>query len=433
VIMCSQADGPSDVASGAIAWERQPLATAGPTFVDLFSGCGGLSLGFHQAGYSCQLAVDNDPQAVQAYNLNLSNGSPGTAVLQDACHFKSRGDVSSFLAHHGIGGEACDVVVGGPPCQSFSVVGRLKTRALMATDEARKHWTERHKKRVALFEAFALFVEVLKPRWFLFENVPTIVSHATFPEILARFGGLSDGKTPLRYRLFHKNYVASRYGVPQDRRRFILVGYRDDLGIEDWPGPAEKPVVPVSAALDDLPVVSHGHKKRRIRYSGHNPTSYQRLMRSGIPKELREEVCDHICRWHNDDDVALFARMKPGARFADVEVQKAIREINPEHKLIKYSTDKFKDKLHKLDPQRPAWTVTAHLQKDCYKFIHHQQPRTITVREAARLQSFPDWFRLDGLPMVSCFRLIGNAVPPLLATAFADSFTRADPAVSARV
>jgi hypothetical protein len=106
--------------------------------------------------------------------------------------------------------------------------------------------------------------------------------------------------------------------------------------------------------------------------------------------------------------------------------------INPNHKLIKYSAEKFKDKLHRLDPERPAWTVTAHLQKDCYKFIHHRQPRTITVREAARLQSFPDWFRFDGLSMVTAFRLIGNAVPALMANAFAHSFVAVDPRLARR-
>jgi DNA (cytosine-5)-methyltransferase 1 len=104
-----------------------------------------------------------------------------------------------------------------------------------------------------------------------------------------------------------------------------------------------------------------------------------------------------------------------------------MREINPDHKLIKYSKDKFKDKLHKLDPKRPAWTVTAHLQKDCYKFIHHRQARTITVREAARLQSFPDWFLFEDLSMISAFRLIGEAVPPVFMRAFAESFVKADP------
>jgi hypothetical protein len=117
--------------------------------------------------------------------------------------------------------------------------------------------------------------------------------------------------------------------------------------------------------------------------------------------------------------------MAPGARFSDPEVQAAIEAINPDHKLKKYSKEKFQDKLHKLDPEKEAWTVTAHLQKDCYKFIHYRDARTITVREAARLQSFPDRFKLPVVMGVG-FRVVGNAIPPLLAQAFAASFAASD-------
>ncbi len=405
-----------------------------PTFIDLFSGCGGLSLGFLQAGYRCLLAVDQDPKSVHCYNLNLKGDSDRGAVQEDLSRLSSTDDVRAFLSRHGVEPASCDVLIGGPPCQSFSVVGRNKIRALMESGgDLKAYWRKKNRERTMLFEVYALFLEVLAPRWFLFENVPTIRSHETFKAIINRFENLHDDDgRPIKYRLVYNNYLASKYGVPQDRRRFVLVGYREDLGIEGWEPPKEKPAVTVSAALDDLPEVPHGHREREMRYSSSPATAYQRLMRAGKPRELRGRLFDHICRWHNPDDVALFARMKPGARFADPDVQKAIREINPHHKLIKYSTDKFKDKLHKLDPERPAWTVTAHLQKDCYKFIHYSQPRTITVREAARLQSFPDWFRFEGLSMVASFGLIGNAVPPLMAQAFAESFAEADAALFTR-
>ena len=205
-----------------------------------------------------------------------------------------------------------------------------------------------------------------------------------------------------------------------------MIGYRTDL-VDEWHPPQEKEPVTVADALDDLPEVPHGYREQGIRYFSGPVTDYQKLMRPGGLAKPEASLFDHIGRWHNPDDVALFARMKHGARFADGEVQDALREINPEHKLIKYSKDKFKDKLHKLDPNRPAWTVTAHLQKDCYKFIHYRQPRTITVREAARLQGFPDWFRFDNLSMCTSFGLVGNAVPSFLAQAFADSFKKSDP------
>ncbi len=400
----------------------------GPTFVDVFCGCGGLSLGFLQAGYRCILAIDKDPKAVECYNRNLA-GFGARAVVKDVTDFTTRDDVVSFLEEQGISPSSCDVVIGGPPCQSYSVVGRNKIRALVESNgDLERLWERKSRERTNLFKAYALLLEVLAPRWFLFENVPTILSHQTFPRIIKRFEDLSnDGCGRLEYNLVYSNYPASNYGVPQDRRRFILVGYRKDAGIDGWKTPEKRAPVFVGDALDDLPRVRHGQKKRKARYSSPATTPYQRLMRSGKSDAFRGWVLDHICREHNADDVALFKRMKPGARFADVEVQAALREINPDHKLIKYSKDKFKDKLHKLDPKRPAWTVTAHLQKDCYKFIHHRQARTITVREAARLQSFPDWFGFEGLSMICAFRLIGEAVPPVFMRAFAESFANADP------
>lgn len=399
-----------------------------PTFVDLFCGCGGLSLGFLKAGFRCLLAIDNNKQAVDCYNQNLKGENDYGATLEDLSRFRTRDDVLNFLHLHGMEPGSCDVLAGGPPCQSFSVVGRNKIRALMESGgDLKTYWAKKNQERTMLFEAYALFLEVLAPRWFLFENVPSIRSHETFPFILKRFQELYDDKVGLLdYEITHQNYLASDYGVPQNRRRFIMTGYREDLNIFHWDPPVKQPTLSVAIALDDLPSVPYGHRERDLPYDSIPHTPYQKAMRSGLPPASRHRIADHIGRWHNQDDLALFARMKPGARFADPEVQAAIVDINPEHKLRKYSADKFKDKLHKLDPNRPAWTVTAHLQKDCYKFIHHRQPRTITVREAARLQSIPDRFTFKDLSMIAAYRLIGNSVPPLLAHAFALSMLASD-------
>jgi DNA (cytosine-5)-methyltransferase 1 len=208
-----------------------------------------------------------------------------------------------------------------------------------------------------------------------------------------------------------------------------MIGYREDLPIETWSPPKNKKSVSVAEAIGDLPSVPAGHQGKVLAYLSKPSSAYQKNMRSTPEWRYGRKtslLTDHICRRHNQDDIALFKKMKTGAKFADLEVQKAIRKINPEHKLIKYSVEKFKDKLHKLDPDKAAWTVTAHLQKDCYKFIHYADSRTITVREAARLQSFPDWFNFGKLAMCPSFRLIGNAVPPLLSKAFAESFLLSD-------
>jgi DNA (cytosine-5)-methyltransferase 1 len=402
-----------------------------PTYLDLFSGCGGVSLGFQAAGFRPLLAVDWDSTAVDCYNFNPQDDEHPGAVKADLSLIRSHEDVARFLAPYGIGPGDCDVLAGGPPCQSFSVVGRTKVRALMESDELRKkQWESITASRTMLFEAYALFLEYLAPRWFLFENVPAIRSHAVFEKIQHRFANLrTPSDVPLKYSLTSNNYWASDYGVPQQRRRFIMVGYQQNLGISSWQAPKHLPSVRVREAIGDLPKLQNGAKEHVVQYSGESLTPYQKRMREPKPDRDPAVVYNHVCRTHNPDDVALFGRMGPGARFSDPEVQTALRDINPEHKLIKYAVDKFQDKLHKLDPDRPAWTVTAHLQKDGYKFIHYEQPRTISVREAARLQSFPDWFVFP-VSMGPAFRLIGNAVPPMMAQAFAASFRACDPELS---
>jgi DNA (cytosine-5)-methyltransferase 1 len=402
-----------------------------PTYLDLFSGCGGVSVGFRSAGFRPLLAVDWDKTAVDCYNFNHQGGGRAGAVQADLNLIRSHQDVAKFLEPYGIGPGDCDVLAGGPPCQSFSVVGRTKVRALMESDERRKkEWESITATRTMLFEAYALFLEYLAPRWFFFENVPAIRSHAAFEQIQHRFENL---RTPsgaaLKYAITSDNYWASDFGVPQQRRRFLMVGYQSDLGIAGWRPPRRLSPVKVKEALGDLPPVQNGAQEHIVTYCGVPENLYQERMREPRPDRDPAVVYNHICRTHNADDVALFGRMRPGARFSDPAVQAALREINPEHKLIKYATDKFQDKLHKLDPGRASWTVTAHLQKDCYKFIHYEQARTISVREAARLQSFPDWFVFPD-SLGPAFRLIGNAVPPMMAQAFAASFRAWDPLLS---
>lgn len=400
-----------------------------PTFIDLFAGCGGLSLGFLQAGFRELLAVDSDPQAVQCYNQNLKGRRDRGAVSFDLLRLSRRASVSDFLAETVGHNRQCDVLVGGPPCQSFSIIGRNKTRALVQTNgDLEEYWRQKNRARSALYNVYARFLEVVTPRWFLFENVPAITNHESYHRILRRFRSLRrpNGAT-LRYNIITGIYNASDYGVPQARRRFVMVGQRSDLGLDDWRLKKRHKKITVAEALNDLPAVRNGKGSRIAPYSSRYSSSFQRSMRRSMPRSMQGWITDHIGWNHNADDVALFRRMAPGARFADPEVQDAIVAVNRNHKLRKYSTDKFPDKLHRLDPQRDCWTVTAHLQKDGYKYIHHRQARTITVREAARLQGFPDWFDFVGFARVPSFRLIGNAVPPAMAFEFARSFIECDP------
>ena len=397
-----------------------------PAILDLFCGVGGLSLGFLMAGFRVKLAVDNDEDAVACYNKNLIGACDAGAIVADLAKVKTHNQVRKFLEERNLQPTDFYAVVGGPPCQGFATIGRTKLNALLKTAKKEKRAAcaralkNRDKERCALFETFALFVEVIKPKWFFFENVPTIRNHKIYPRLLARFNDLHspDGEK-LDYEISPDVYVASHYGVPQKRQRFILVGCLKTT-LAKWVQPRKRSVpITVADALGDLRRIEAGARKSTLNYSKQAKRTYQRLMRSGFLSEEMRELHDHICRSHEDDDIELFARMKQGQRFADEAVQQALVEVNPKHHLRPYATENFTDKLHRLEGARPAWTVTAHLQKDGYKFIHHRQARTISVREAARLQSFPDWFRFSELGMGSAFRLIGNAVPPLMACAFA--------------
>jgi DNA (cytosine-5)-methyltransferase 1 len=216
---------------------------------------------------------------------------------------------------------------------------------------------------------------------------------------------------------------ARRFGVPQDRRRLIFIATRRDLSLridsvylEDFAAHFREGMLGLSGetavkqAIGDLPLIRHGATEEPIPYphSVGRMCHYAALMREGGHGLL----LDHVCRGHNRQDLEAFRLMREGGLYHELPAR-----------LKRYRDDIFKDKYKKLIWNRPAWTVTAHFEKDVYTHIHPSQPRTISVREAARLQSFPDSFRFAG-HMGDRFRQIGNAVPPLMAWGIAE-FVRA--------
>jgi DNA (cytosine-5)-methyltransferase 1 len=236
------------------------------------------------------------------------------------------------------------------------------------------------------------------------ENVPGMLSHngKNVAEIVAA------SMKALGFVTSWALIDASDYGVPQVRKRLFFVGVRKDLGIEfQFPpafGPTGErlhPLTTVRDAISDLPILRNGSRKW-IRPYAERPgvSKYAQRMRRQAD---RQTVFDHVCRTHNDDDLEAFRLMKEGGLYRDLPTR-----------LKRYREDIFDDKYKKLYWKHPSWCVTAHLSKDCYTHIHPSQARTISVREAARLQSFPDSFYFGG-NMGNKFQLIGNAVPPLLA------------------
>lgn len=467
------------------------LAIGGvPRVLDLFAGCGGLSLGFQAAGFSLRAAVEFDPDAARSHGRNFHGGDAAHSKAQDIMTTHPE-DLAAELKLGPVA-DAIDVIVGGPPCQAFARVGRPKLREIDAHPQA-----FRHDPRARLYQEYLRYVEAFQPLAVLVENVPDVLNH----------GGQNIAEEICEV-LETKGYVcgytllnAAFYGVPQMRERMFLIAYRREIADRvtfpapsNWlvlpPGyegsravamkvlngrieeahdfvdvplanPKLAPAVTAEQALGDLPPIfarkqlASGELRRGARrfdelvpYERRRKVSaYARLMRSWPGFEAPEEgLKDHVIRYL-PRDYQLFARLDAGDQYpqawqhamnlfaeklAELRSQgKTIREGSAEFERLResivppYDATKFPNKWRKMWSGQPARTLMAHLGKDSYSHIHYDsdQARTISVREAARLQSFPDGFLFCGT-MNPAFRQIGNAVPPLMAKALATTVAR---------
>ena len=368
-----------------------------PVTLDLFAGAGGFSLGFHWAGCHTAVAIDHEPIAVETLQANF--GNLGTvALLRDLARLTPKRLEAELrqlnLAHE------FDAIIGGPPCQGWSRVGRGKLRSLKPKANRQTDSDPRNH----LYENFLRTIDHFRPKVAVMENVPGMLSHngQNVAELVA------SSMRDLGYVTTWALLDATDYGVPQARKRLFFVGVRKDLQITfQFParltpdGKRAYPLTTVRDAISDLPIVRNGARKW-IRPYLEKPGTSKYAQRMRVLAD-RKTVFDHVCRMHNDDDLEAFRLMKEGGVYRDLP-----------KRLKRYRDDIFDDKYKKLYWEHPSWCVTAHLSKDCYTHIHPSQTRTISVREAARLQSFPDSFYFGG-SMGSKFRMIGNAVPPLLA------------------
>ena len=376
-----------------------------PQVLDLFAGAGGFSLGFHRAGLTTAVAIDHNPLAVETLQVNFEER--GTlALLRDLATF-TPADLENYLKTAGRS-RTFDLIIGGPPCQGWSNVGRGKTRGLR-NPAGRRQLDE--DPRNGLYRNFLGFVEHFRPSVAVMENVPGMLSHSGRNIASSVHLAMEDRG----YTATWANLDASDFGVPQVRNRLFFVGVRKDLSVRfSFPpttgarGARFYPAVTLREAIADLPVIRNGARKWVLPYKPRSLSAYARRMRAGAASD---SVFDHVCRSHNDQDIEAFRTMPEGGRYVDLP-----------KRLKRYRDDIFKDKYKKLIWATQAWCVTAHLSKDCYTHIHPSQARTVSVREAARLQSFPDSFYFAG-GMGSKFQLIGNAVPPLLAEALARAIT----------
>ncbi len=315
--------------------------------IELFAGCGGMSTGFLDAGLRVAAGFEIDTRAVDAYEYNHAyRGSHGFVTDLTAA------TGADLLKRAGI--EHADFVVGGPPCQPFSIVGKRQGKRDIRAD---------------LIGHFIRIVGDIKPSAFMLENVPNLASISN-GEFLKE---IESGFSALGYRLGHCIASAADYGVPQNRKRLIVLGRRGRQKVS-FPSPThgtpDKPFVSASSAIGDLP--DSGEFGETGVYN-HEPTV------------------------HSEDMLIRLSALAPGKR----------------------ERGSFHDRLH---PERPSYTLRAGSGNfSPLRPVHYKHHRVITVRESARLQGFTDDFLWpDRIPRLQQYRQVGNAVPPPMARAFAE-------------
>lgn len=362
-----------------------------PWGVDLFSGCGGLGLGLERAGIHVVAAADSDAAALETYAANL-------ASLTWCGDLADPQSLLQFLAARGV--SEVDVVAGGPPCQPFSRAGSSKIRSLVANG-SRSAVDE----RVDLWRSFTAIIDSLSPRAVLLENVPDMATWDDGSVLLDMLQSLRERGFVPEARVLQ----AERYGVPQHRQRLFVVARRS--GVFTWPVES-KTHVELKAAIADLPRIPGGQRELVLPYDGPR-SKFQIAARFGVSDDEASVIYDHVTRAVRQDDAEAFELLEPGQTYRDL----------PE-RLKRYRDDIFDDKYKRLAWNAVSRSITAHIARDGYWYIHPDQPRTLSMREAARIQTFPDTFRFCGYPSVQ-LRQIGNAVPPALGEAVAKSLLRA--------
>lgn len=384
----AEAPDPSNL-EGVRRWVR---CAPRPTAIDLFCGAGGLSLGLREAGFSILVGADWDARSVETHTANVG----GLGYVGDLAN------PNELLEHlEGWGITEVDLVAGGVPCQPFSRAGRSMIRNLVENGDRSPD-----DPRAELWQSFMAVVALVRPRAVLIENVPDLPAWDDGSVLMGFYESLRE----LDYRVQARVLDAFQFGVPQHRARLFLIALRDAGNLE-WPEPSEA-LTTLRDAIGDLPPVPPAQRTDRLPYFGPR-TLFQERMRLGLRAEDKDSIFDHITRDVRADDAEAFALLGEGQTYEDL----------PMH-LRRYRSDIFTDKYKRLSWSEVSRSITAHIAKDGYWYIHPQQNRTLSVREAARIQTFPDWFRFAGQPSLR-LRQIGNAVPPLLAEAIGHRLCRA--------
>ncbi|MCL0076985.1 DNA (cytosine-5-)-methyltransferase, partial [Dehalococcoidia bacterium] len=387
------------------------------TVADLFCGAGGISLGFHDEGFRVVMAVDNDRQTLETYRLNHPWVEECNVLCDDLRSLTSK-RIRAL-----VGQQKIDVLVAGVPCQGYSRVG-YRTKPDLSKEIKYKPEND---PRNLLFKEVIRVARLLGPRSILLENVPDMrsanVTHYGLDrkviELLQRrLGGMG----------YHTATVcldATDFGIPQKRKRLFFVASKKQLpeNLEQRLGEmADEMHYPrvtstLSDAIAGLPVLSAGAGEQItsfIRDKNNGGSAYGRFIGSDT-----QVLFNHVARPHNRDDMKIIGALRPGESYA--ALVRRMPEVLQGRTHSVYRVDNFHDKFYRLRWDPPSRTIVSHLSKDGNSFIHPEQNRALTVREAARLQTFPDDFIFIG-SRTSQFIQVGNAVPPVLARVFARFF-----------
>jgi DNA (cytosine-5)-methyltransferase 1 len=355
------------------------------TCVDLFAGAGGLSEGFKVAGFSILAANDFDEFCAKTYKFN----HPDTIFLEGPIQQLNPNNILDII---GLQPGELDCLIGGPPCQAFSVYN---------------HQRGMHDERSGLFREYLRIVEGLMPKFIVMENVPGMTSIENGRAIKEIESGLQQ----LGYHVEHRILKAEEYGVPQERRRIIFMGTRLSQTII-WPNQTHGSMVPfvnVWDAIGDLPVLDNGEGEEEQKYPGLPSNDYQLWIRQGSNK-----IYNHVAPILSPINLKRLKYIPQGGSWRDIPV-----ELLPSGMKRARRSDHTK-RYGRLHPKGLACTILTKCDPHWGAFFHPTQDRALSVREAARLQSIPDTIKFLG-PKAEQYRQVGNAVPTLLAHAIARS------------
>ena len=384
------------------------------SFIDLFCGAGGFSKGMEMAGFTCIGGIELEDVIAQTHRINHKNSTTISGDIRD---------ISPKSFAEKIGTSHVDVIIGGPPCPTFSTIGDAKIKSVSGKPT-------REDPRNELFREYIKYVDYFRPEIFVIENVPNFITKykgEIFNKAVEMIESIGASKNEEGiYEVVKPVQVlnAVYYGVPQTRRRMMLVAHKKGKVQFRYPEHSHyydqeddlkktlKKAVTVYEAISDLPAITDNWRISECRYSKYeNLNEYQLSMR----KNNGDTVKNNICRMSNKRAKEVFNHMKQGDIYMDLPEE--VRRILP------FREDIFPDRLKRIVNDQPCWTVIAHIGMDGYMYIHPTECRTLSVREAARIQSFPDDFVFIG-NQSETYVQVGNAVPPLLGKAMGCSIKK---------